>query len=919
MVADPDEAGTGGLAGRADELAAVRSLLAGPGPGTVLLTGPAGIGTTALADAVAAGHDGPVHRARGASWEAGRAGGVLAQLTGSTPARWDGGPGGSEPVASAAAVDAADPFAAAGRLAAACPPGTRTLHVVDDAHEADPWSLQVLSTLVRHHPDTPVAVLLVGRPAAATPEVADLLRRAGAEVAVRPLNARAAGTIAATRGVPLGATAADRLARHTAGRPRHVIAVLDALPADAWSDPHVRLPAPPEIATAVRAARAGLSGPALALLDIVAVLDRPGEPDEIAAVTGAAPRDVLGGLAEAARAGLIAPAGSRWGPAAAPADPMVRAAVLDELGPDVVADLRARAGAVVEDPTRRLTLLAGAASGRDAALATELDDRAAVEAREGAWSTVAGLLTESSRLTPDRRLREERLVRAVDALVGSGECRTAEAMIPVVEATRDTPLRGAVLGYLAVLLGRSGEAAGRLSRAWELAGGPDGTAARDPAGAAVVAHRRVLHALARGRGDELVTWADRAIAIAEPDAPAAVESAAIRGLGLAARGRAAEGRQAYEAVADQVHRGAQVQRIAMGRGWLSLVQDELGAARADLESAVPTTELGGSSRISLWALGWLARTRFLAGDWDGALQAVEQGRELAARTGIALLVPLVEWTAAQVHALRDERAPAERAARDAEAVASDYEVVRVPGLLARAHLAEARTDYPAVLRALEPLATAGGTVDEPGWWPWTDVYANALVMVGDPDAADAFLRPHEERAAQRGHRSTLARLGYARGRVLGSLGDHAGAWAAFDSALARIDRLPHRYDRARVRFAYGQTLRRAGKRRDADGMITEARELFDGLGAVAYVRRCDRELKAGGVHAGGRPERAATELTPQERAVAELVVRGVTNREAAAELQVSVKTVQYHLTRIYAKVGVRSRAELAGRLSSSGG
>ena len=549
-------------------------------------------------------------------------------------------------------------------------------------------------------------------------------------------------------------------------------------------------------------------------------------------------------------------------------------------------------------------------AGHDDALAAEIEARAADEAELGAWSTVASLLAEASRLTSDRRLREERLVRAVDAMVGSGECRAAEALVPVVEATRETPLRGAVLGYLAVVLGQAGEASARLGRAWEQAGGGE----TDRAAAALVAQRYVLHALARGRGDELVTWADRTIALAGPDTPPAVEAAAIRGLGLSAAGRPAEARAAYAVASDQVHRGAQVQRVTMGRGWLHLMQDELDRARTDLESAVPTTVLGGSSRISLWALGWLARTHFLAGDWDGALRAVGQGRELTARTGIALVGPLVEWTAAQVHALRDEPERAERAALAAEAGRSEYEIARIPAMLSRAHLAEARADYPAVLRALEPVRTAGGSTAEPGWWPWTDLFANALVMTGELDAAEEFLVPHERLATDRGHRSTLARLGYARGRLLGARGEHDAARSAFEQALRVADRLPHRYDRARVRFAYGQTLRRAGKRRDADAVLSAAREMFAGLGATVYVRRCDRELKAGGVHAGARAERAATELTPQERAVADLVIRGLTNREAAAELQVSVKTVQYHLTRIYTKVGVRSRAELAGRL-----
>ena len=116
-------------------------------------------------------------------------------------------------------------------------------------------------------------------------------------------------------------------------------------------------------------------------------------------------------------------------------------------------------------------------------------------------------------------------------------------------------------------------------------------------------------------------------------------------------------------------------------------------------------------------------------------------------------------------------------------------------------------------------------------------------------------------------------------------------------------------------FAYGQTLRRAGRRAQADAVVSAARESYAALGARTYVERCDRELAAGGVNVV-RVHRHFDELTPQEEAVATLVARGRTNKEVAAELFLSVKTVQYHLTRTYAKLGVRSRSELAALRSA---
>lgn len=155
-----------------------------------------------------------------------------------------------------------------------------------------------------------------------------------------------------------------------------------------------------------------------------------------------------------------------------------------------------------------------------------------------------------------------------------------------------------------------------------------------------------------------------------------------------------------------------------------------------------------------------------------------------------------------------------------------------------------------------------------------------------------------------------------RGRIAGAEGDIDAARAHFERALSRLEPLPLPYDRARVNFAYGQTLRRAGKRREADVALKNAREDYRSLGARTYVERCDRELQAGGLHTG-RAGAGPSHLTAQERAVARLVARGMSNQDTAQELFVSVKTVQYHLTHIYSKLGIRSRGELAAQFAAA--
>jgi DNA-binding CsgD family transcriptional regulator len=426
----------------------------------------------------------------------------------------------------------------------------------------------------------------------------------------------------------------------------------------------------------------------------------------------------------------------------------------------------------------------------------------------------------------------------------------------------------------------------------------------------------VQHVALTDDGEALVRWAGRAVEHAEPGSPAGVESRAIVGLGHAARGHVAAAFTAYRHAVAESPSGPQHQRARMGLGWLYLAQDDPDAARRELEFAVPTARQAGSNRISLWALVWLARTRFALGDWVGALDAVGQGEVLLGTTGLELLRPLVHWTGAQIRALRGEREAAERHLQLGGAGEQDYTVMTVPALLSRAHVAEAASDYSAVVRHLAPLAarTPRGGLDEPGFWPWHDVYANALVVTDRLAEAEEFLAPLETTVHRRGHRSAGARLGYVRGRLLAGRGDLFGAEAAFEEARTRLATLPLPYERARVDFAHGITLRRAGRRRDAAALLAAARQSFAALGARVYVERCDRELKT------GRPTPRGTEadpqgLTEQERTVARLVATGRTNKEVAASMLLSVKTVQFHLTRVYAKLGVRSRAELAARFA----
>lgn len=869
---------TGPCVGRDVELTDLTDRLRGTvddGAAVVAVVGAPGAGKTALLRALSADRANSLW-AQGAPWEVDLPGGVLAQLL------QDILP--DDPVDAAAVL--VDRISGRGPV----------LIAIDDADYIDTVSIQALSTFIRHQRELSVLVVVAGRtlPAVLSDLVAERITLSG-------LSESAVAAMAAFRGRRLHPSIVTTLTGHTGGNPRDVLALLDEVPDAVWRQPDAALPAPSHLRRDVRERLDTCTPEGRRLVRAFAILDDRAGLDDATALADLS--ESLPALDSAVRSELLV-SPTTFEPQLR--DAGVRSAVLELMGVQAVADAHRRAADVVTDPVQRLGHLVAATPTVDHTLADDVAALARDRGTDGAWAQAAVLFRDAARLTADSLQRDERLTRSVDALIAAGDCVAAAAKVPAVESLRETPLRNATLAYLAILRGRATEAEVRLTRAWDIV-----NADREPDTAALIAQRHVLHALIRCRGDELVGWADQALALADSDSPAGIESAAIRGLGLLAAGHPRRAGAAYDELSARVRRGAQAQRVTMGRGWVQYIRDDVDGARSSLESAVAAAGLGGSRRITLWALAWLARVQFSMGDWDQAMSSVAHGRQLAATSGIVVTTPLLEWTAAQIGALRGEWAAATAAAQAASAVPGDYEMMSIPTVLARAQIAEAEADYTRVRQVAEPLIrmAAGTSLQEPGYWPWPDLLANAYVLDGRLDAADDFLKPHEQRARARGHRSAQARLGYVRGRLNGALGDIHAARRSFDEALEMLSGLPLRYDTARVNFAYGQTLRRAGKRRQADAAIAAARELYLSLGAQTYVARCDRELKAGGVHQTLRTRDDVT-LTPQEEAVSTLVSQGMSNREVAAELYVSTKTVQYHLTRIYAKLGVRSRTEL---------
>jgi DNA-binding CsgD family transcriptional regulator len=181
----------------------------------------------------------------------------------------------------------------------------------------------------------------------------------------------------------------------------------------------------------------------------------------------------------------------------------------------------------------------------------------------------------------------------------------------------------------------------------------------------------------------------------------------------------------------------------------------------------------------------------------------------------------------------------------------------------------------------------------------------AQVRSGRPESALATYE-HFSRALGPGASDWFLSLG-ARCRAL--LAEGSAAESLFEEALT-LHTGGNPFDRARTELLYGEHLRRERRRQDARSQLRSALRTFDLLGATVWAERAGAELRATGETARKRDPSAVNELTPQELQIARLVAEGGSNKDVAARLFLSPRTVEYHLRKVFSKLGIASRAEL---------
>src|SRR5262245_25885168 len=182
----------------------------------------------------------------------------------------------------------------------------------------------------------------------------------------------------------------------------------------------------------------------------------------------------------------------------------------------------------------------------------------------------------------------------------------------------------------------------------------------------------------------------------------------------------------------------------------------------------------------------------------------------------------------------------------------------------------------------------------------------AAVRAGRPQEAHASLELFESWAAKSDSPWQLARLAVA--RALLAEGDEAAGHFEQALWLAGVTRP---FDRARIQLLYGEHLRRVRRRADSRLQLREALAIFENLGATPWAERARTELLASGETARKRDPSTIDQLTPQELQISRLISQGLRNKEVAARLFLSPRTIDAHLRKVYAKLGVTSRLQLA--------
>ncbi len=779
--------------------------------------------------------------------------------------------------------------------------GSVTVLAIDDAQWLDGASARalrfalrrlrvdrVLTVMARRTSTVPAVENWTGDPAATT----WLRPRPLSSEQVRELVHRG-------RSWKLSVEESDRLTHRTAGLPLLVSALVGS--ARSPRDLDVEGDLPTSVATAVMRLFGAVDEPARRLVEASAVL---GEAVPLVVLGQLAPTPDVFEAAEQARvAGLLRVAHDRtFGCTHA----LLQEAVYDAIPLGRRRDLHARA-ATCTTGERRLTHRTLAADRPDPDLVVDLV--AAADALRGTHSfrRAADLRLKARDVSGDAEQRDELLLEALVDLVSAQDLLGARSLAEQAERHPSSPLRDLALGVLARESGEVDTAKVLLQRALD---GAVASETRDIRDRSAMALTYLLALVNAGRPVvDAAEWA-----LHSPDPEVSADAANLKAMALWWCGDLEEALDGLGTRPARQHTEPVEAELLAGRGLLKMYTGRLQEALEDLDATIALAPVWRPSVTESRFYFLRSTIRFLLGQWDEAAVDATAARTLAEQRGTSWNIPLACAVSMQVRSWRGEWDLAEEylaRAREGLATLSTQNIADIV-FEQEVVLASARGDDESVLGLL-------GSRDDVFWERLSrtrtqrslmQLWMRACFAVGDVRQAELVLRRYERSLERWPGGPVPSRLGWMRGRLAEVHGRPQEARVHYAEDLRDPATADVPFVRAQLLQASGELEHALGDRAEGAARLLEAASVFTRLRAEPSLEDCRATLASWGVrtHVTG-----PSELTPREQDVCTLVLAGRTNREVAAELFLTTKTVEFHLHNVYAKLGVAGRQELRRR------
>jgi DNA-binding CsgD family transcriptional regulator len=925
------------IVGREAELGAISAFLGAlpSGPRALVLEGSAGIGKTTLwqagvDEARAAGHTVLVTRA--AESEARLSYAALGDLLADVPdATFD-----DLPTPLRGALDRAllrgdqiggapDPRAVALAVASLLQTLAEAAPIViaiDDVQWLDRPSARVLSFVFRRLTTGPMGVLeslRLGSAAPSDPIETDRAFAACEHVPVGPLTVGALGRILRERSdQAMPRPYVVRLHEVTGGNPLFALAIARTAADQRRADPGEPWPVPEDIQRVLSARLAQVPPPAGPALLAIAATSQP--TWELVLRASGSDGSSLAALGRAEALGIIERVDQR----VRFTHPLLASTVYLHATEDDRRRVHTRLAELLDDPEEHARHLALGTDGPDAGVATALDEAAQHARTRGAPDAAAELALIASSMTPatdESALRERRLA-AAEYLFDAGDAQRAQQLLrEAIAASPPSPERAKMLYRLASMSWMNLIDGVRAPSIAALQDAGDDPALRTGIHNALAWVAIYLADLdeAERQARECERWASLGV----DDGPRADAISTLEIVSFL-QGRP-DPRLMAEAIKlqDDYMAGASWTEGSVYTTPRSMLALELmWSGRLDEARPILLREVELYERLAMYALRqevlcYLAEVECRAGNWLLAEAYAAESMEIIEESGqSATQRQVVSFNQAWPAALLGKVEEARRIATTGvdSALANDD---RFNGAWNQAVLGFLDLSLQDFEGARGHLEAAVGWLDalgsvESAVIPCVPDLVEALVALGRLDDAEGLVDRLEAQAAGRDRPWATGTAARGRALLAAARGDLTSAADAGERSITELERTPQPFEAARSWLVLGQVHRRAKQKRLAREALGHARAAFVELGAKLWIERADGELR----RIGGRTP-SPFELTETEASIASLVARGLTNHEAADALFLSPATVQASLKRVYQKLGVRSRTELAATLGRS--